>query len=1182
MDVGSTRSGARSLRELSEDLERSRGDVSQLERLRDELEAQKSNMKTGVLRLRVISALVAARKPPTDAVAVPPRVTLPRGAETMPLRSHDLTVFLGARNLTAPDRQYLYLYRVTDDEMSKLRTALEYHAKSGRLDRPTMVISAQFVLFAAEWFRRSFAGGSYSWDGIVTDIAATLSPEERSVLVEHGLAWWGRPLRRSAAGYRQFLLSCVLEGGFPTRLLESREHGWLGVHLRRLVNLATAMREPGRAEALSGHVLRDLSVPEGFRKDEFRWLCVDFAIAIVDLRREVQGLPVMAGDRASLILDRHRPEWRQDLPLVIEGAGAERLLDDLLSAPIETFGGNEARCWRLLVRISDSWHPALRLSAEGPIAIPPAFTRGTARLRATPVGRLADDIRGEIALLDPPGAEGPWLARPRPAVPRAPIRGYPFDAAVDVELRCESEIIGQLRWKGGEPLRGDVLTFFDEGGGETGRVLTFVGSGSCRARHSPLYVLASTRHVARTAEGHRVTAEWTGNAGQLFRLDVMSYVGVPGDDELFYRIEPGAVSERTLSLGLDGTSVKGLTSLDGDDVYAGPPKVLKMTSGTQTDARRTSNEVYWRHQDRAEWHDVARRNIESGAIELVWRDTQSRAAHDRRRLAVLPADTKLNAVALPAARASFTLEHAGSWVLGAAESADLTVERQGPSLHIGWVGTPRRSVDFQLDAPGHSAITVRAPFPLQKGAFVGADGCLLLSETVMTLDQLRGARAIVGNQGDIRVEPRGGNMRWSQIERFSLEYSLWSLRDELEALLSELSELDAEAILTVEPGGDRLRVRRYEMRFGPLEATAARLERSFPSGLQDIVFGWRSLIDMGESGGRSLVPLDLGEDGCALPIDLSGPGVVYARRNGALAVRPTLVDRPPVPSNESTPLQAAVLITGSTFRSKAISERLNAIAAGAPDADADLAWMHALLAVPDGLPPTTFEVLQALSSCPGAAIALIFAASDEAASERVWRLEQALPFLWVLCSVDAWRSGHDAAVQRLSSRLAMAGFTADEAIEMARSSLANLIDRMIHFDEALVAPCRFAGLTAMSDEPVRDAREIAQDRIRRGAGLQDTATPTTCFDLAFLGAEIRKLAPWRFARRDSFAFDQSHWQGLDAPLSAALAAAGWTTPTSEQRLAMRQARREDPQHFCEAYAAAICALARLSSEPTRS
>ena len=298
-DVRSTASAARSVRDLNEDFVHSRGEVGQLERLRDELEAQKGNKDIGVLRLKVINALLAARKSAADAVSAPKQLTFRCESETAALRQHDLATFLSARDLMSPDHRSLYLYRVTDGEISKLRTALEHHAKSGRLDNPTKIMAAQFVLFAAEWFRRYFDGGAYSWDGIVTGIGATLSPQERSLLVEQGLAWWGRSLRRSAARHRQFLLSCVLEGGFPTRLLESREHGWLRMHLRRLVNLATTMQEPNRAVVLDRNAMRDPYVPEGFRKDEFRTLCVELAIAIAELRRDVQGLPAMVGVPAS-------------------------------------------------------------------------------------------------------------------------------------------------------------------------------------------------------------------------------------------------------------------------------------------------------------------------------------------------------------------------------------------------------------------------------------------------------------------------------------------------------------------------------------------------------------------------------------------------------------------------------------------------------------------------------------------------------------------------------------------------------------------------------------------------------------------------------------------------------------------------------------------------------------------
>jgi hypothetical protein len=192
------------------------------------------------------------------------------------------------------------------------------------------------------------------------------------------------------------------------------------------------------------------------------------------------------------------------------------------------------------------------------------------------------------------------------------------------------------------------------------------------------------------------------------------------------------------------------------------------------------------------------------------------------------------------------------------------------------------------------------------------------------------------------------------------------------------------------------------------------------------------------------------------------------------------VDRPAASGAALTPLQAAALITGSIPRSTAIKARLIEIAAGASDAEADFGWIHALLAVPDSLPPTTFEALQELPSHPGAVIALVFTATDEATCERVWRLEQALPFLWVLCRVDTWRTAYDAAMLRRSTRLTAAGFSAEEAADMARTSLAHPIDWMMSLDEALLTPFVLAGLVAPSREPVRDARDIAQDRIRRG------------------------------------------------------------------------------------------------------
>jgi hypothetical protein len=209
------------------------------------------------------------------------------------------------------------------------------------------------------------------------------------------------------------------------------------------------------------------------------------------------------------------------------------------------------------------------------------------------------------------------------------------------------------------------------------------------------------------------------------------------------------------------------------------------------------------------------------------------------------------------------------------------------------------------------------------------------------------------------------------------------LREGLEALLSEAGDLDAEVFLEIVPGFCRLRVRGYEMRFKRPEPGTARLEQSLRAGLQGLAFKWRSLIDMGEAGRRDLAPLVEAEDGCELPLDLPGPGVVYACRGGRLAVRPALVDRPPSLGYRPTPLQAAVLITEANLRNTGIKARLIEIAADAPDAEADLARIHALLAVPDGLPPTTFESLQELPSCPEVLIALVSTSTDEAMCERV-------------------------------------------------------------------------------------------------------------------------------------------------------------------------------------------------------
>jgi hypothetical protein len=75
-----------------------------------------------------------------------------------------------------------------------------------------------------------------------------------------------------------------------------------------------------------------------------------------------------------------------------------------------------------------------------------------------------------------------------------------------------------------------------------------------------------------------------------------------------------------------------------------------------------------------------------------------------------------------------------------------------------------------------------------------------------------------------------------------------------------------------------------------------------------------------------------------------------------------------------------------------------------------------------------------------------------------------------------------------------------------------------------------------------------------------------------------QLEPELLALRDWYeGFHQEHWEGLQAPLVAALRAAGRVKLMPLHRLRVREAINDDPEHFTDAYSAAV---RQLAGEPT--
>ncbi|CAM3140523.1 STY4851/ECs_5259 family protein [Vibrio neptunius] len=137
-----------------------------------------------------------------------------------------LSSILSARELTKPNAQPVYSYKVTALEFESLKQSLIASVENNGIhtyaNQPTREWAGCFVLYAAEWWRTSFQGGVWAWEPVLESLglpANAISPAQRSEMVVKGLSFWGRKVLSNTKG-RMLLGTIAVEGGLPQTLIQ--------------------------------------------------------------------------------------------------------------------------------------------------------------------------------------------------------------------------------------------------------------------------------------------------------------------------------------------------------------------------------------------------------------------------------------------------------------------------------------------------------------------------------------------------------------------------------------------------------------------------------------------------------------------------------------------------------------------------------------------------------------------------------------------------------------------------------------------------------------------------------------------------------------------------------------------------------------------------------------------------
>lgn len=325
-----------------------------------------------------------------------------------------LTEFVERRGLESPDGRALYRYECRAEELDTLAACL-LDSRSPIEQRIRLV-----PLVAAENFRRNYREGPWAWTDCGKQVATLrrqAGPKFGSLLLR-AFSFWGLKIVRGDGMSHQYLVTLVVNGGFPVAFLEGQSA--LRALLKRLI-AAYVRGGDSLTEQRAGLEIPISRLPQSYRQSQdFERLCIEMAAAVALLARNFDPLKQGLSSYLEGI-----PGWQSQLPFRLDSDAAKQLLTELLQTARATSLSSldnavcvrELRCqdgeWRLAARLSPL-PDSLELSGDESLAVQKlALTADGAAFR--PIASLSRQPNGR------------YLIRPRPSASQLEIPA-PFDS----------------------------------------------------------------------------------------------------------------------------------------------------------------------------------------------------------------------------------------------------------------------------------------------------------------------------------------------------------------------------------------------------------------------------------------------------------------------------------------------------------------------------------------------------------------------------------------------------------------------------------------------------------------------------------------------------------------------------------------------------------------------------------
>lgn len=1072
-----------------------------------------------------------------------------------------LSQILAATQLDHPDGRPLYAVYLDEALHKALERDLFFQL---RRRHPSSSTAPAFVLWAAERIRKHFSGGQLTWDFIFEGLRLETNRAQAVDLVQRGLRWWQRDIRRGAAGQHRYLYSLMAEGGLPEALLMQD-----GLYRRVVKGLLADIEAEGLgvSDDIAIHIAtrRVADLPQTFQDEDIIHLLAEFAVALMRLRAGVPAdVPVEVLDRW---LDKHRPDWEKHLPLRLSREAADSLIRPALRTERARPAASGPLVWRALVRddTSGRWRAVVRLAAEGALARDLLPEAAGLRLRFLPIGLAAGS--GSVSLVySATPQEGGWELR------RMGSRGeavLPLALTIPLILGgyADGRAQGEVDIAPAMPPADEDPSFWTaaETAADDDAPSELRPAGVPRTRGQRLWLLTAADQVPVAGEGVSLGDPQNTDSGMLWHVTGTGRIKV-GDRTWSVVTGTDEESPARVIIPQGPTLADWRLAGSGGHVFLGQPALLGQFQS-----------AFLRPLHRS---DVRRRPARSLMGEIAeWIEKDEVCA--RLPFVALPKDARVEIRETDPSTVVLRLEGFDAdlkcFLTAGSTTARTQLRQGGGSLTLTVAGAPPGSVMLRLSCPATGKILeLSTPWPTRNGMILGPGDARLEWDTPLSVEALRDWRAIVPRaiRSEIQLRMEGRCIAF----RLEGDTPLAVYSPLIRCLLAHGGP-DAEVMLNIVTGGHetrRLAIRRYH------DQTALTGNGSLWLGVgrQKIRMSEAELVSRYHTQGEVMLhAVDLTTPACVEHqiISMRGcldlPSILPGKADAVWLLQATLDGRV-----QRASVWSAAPIPPSTREERILRfvEMWQELSTSSDRTLWQRQWqlIHAAM---DGGDAGVLDQVQALARVPQAVVRLLLRV-QEAELASALSLDMAAPIFWPALPVYAFKQALAAEHLFLSTRYADVFDDPRDAQQEAAATLARRIAAILvlhaelagHFGAALIQ----AGLWS----------EMPQDFLAK------VRIPPSSRRLADLAQEMARRFDWlpsgvegitpRMPRPVGLSGFTRYAQAVvDAPLVTAEIATGLRSPSSKEALMLLNLRLLDPLYFDQALPLAISLVFDVEKKP---